>query len=47
MAFIRFGNAMDAVDADVVKGFSTYPIDGAEYAGVYAPYSDRFTWVDK
>ena len=47
MAFISFGKAMDAFRAETVKGFSTYPIDGDEYKGVYAPSAGRFTYVDR
>lgn len=47
MAFIRFGKAMNAWWTDTVKNFPVYPIDGGEYGGIYAPYADKFTWVDK
>lgn len=47
MAYIRFGKAMDAFKADTVKNFQTYPIDGGEYSGIYAPYANQYTWVDK
>lgn len=47
MAFIRFGKAMNAWWTDRVKNFAVYPIDGGEYGGIYAPYANKFTWVDK
>lgn len=47
MAFIRFGMAMNAWWTDTVKNFPVYPIDGAEYNGIYSPAGNKFTWVDK
>jgi peptide/nickel transport system substrate-binding protein len=47
MAFISFGKAMDAFRTETVKGFSTYPIDSGEYAGVYDHAAGKFTYVDK
>ncbi|MGM0591670.1 MAG: ABC transporter substrate-binding protein, partial [Halobacteriota archaeon] len=47
MAFVRFGKALDAVRAGTVNGFATYPIDGGEFTGIYAPYAEKFTWLDK
>ena len=47
MAFIRFGKAMNAWWTDRVKNFAVYPIDGGEYDGIYAPYANKFAWVDK
>lgn len=45
MAFIRFGKAHGVWRSDAVSGFQTYPIDGAEYASIYAPYAGAFTWM--
>ncbi|MFB6136283.1 MAG: ABC transporter substrate-binding protein [Halobacteriaceae archaeon] len=47
MAYIRFGKAMDAFKTDTVKGWQSYPIDGNEYYGVYTPFANQFTYVDK
>lgn len=47
MAFIRFGMEMDAVADATVKGWSTYPINGGEYYGIYAPYAGKFTWINQ
>jgi peptide/nickel transport system substrate-binding protein len=47
MAFIQFSRGFDVVHPDRVKRFSTYPIDGGEYDSIYAPYGNKFTWVDK
>lgn len=47
MAFIRFGLAQNAMTADVVNNFQTYPIDGAEYKSVFDPSSNSFTWLNK
>jgi peptide/nickel transport system substrate-binding protein len=47
MAFIRFGKRMNAWWKDKVRNFATYPIDSGEYDGIYAPYGNKFTWVNK
>lgn len=47
MAFIRFGKEMDAFASDTVKNWNTYPINGGEFNGVYAPYAGKFAYVDK
>jgi len=47
MAFIRFGKEIDVFQADTVKGWQTYPINGGEYSGIYAPYAQQYTYVDK
>ena len=47
MAYIRYGKAMDAFASDTVKGWQTYPIDGAEYMGVYSPAAGAYAWLNK
>jgi peptide/nickel transport system substrate-binding protein len=47
MAYIRFGKRQDVWATDTLKGFSTYPIDSGEYNSLYAPYSNKFAYVDK
>jgi peptide/nickel transport system substrate-binding protein len=47
MAFIRFGKRQDAWIADRVQNFETYPIDGSEFASLYAPYAGKYSWVTK
>jgi peptide/nickel transport system substrate-binding protein len=42
MAFIRFDKRLDAWQADAIEGFETYPVDGDEYAGLYAPYASKY-----
>ena len=41
MAFIRFDKRLDAWQAGAIEGFETYPLDGDEYAGIYAPYAGK------
>ncbi|NHN57638.1 MULTISPECIES: ABC transporter substrate-binding protein [Halorussus] len=47
MTYIRFGMEMDAFHTDRVKGFQTYPINGSEFQGIYAPASDANTELTK
>ena len=41
VGFIRFGKRLDAWRAGEIEGFETYPIDGAEYESLYAPYAGK------
>lgn len=47
MAFVRFDVQANAFATDRVKGFATNPIDGFEFKAIYAPYADRFTYVER
>lgn len=47
MAFIRFGKEQAAMWTDRIERFRMYPINGAEYAGVYAPYADTAARLTK
>jgi peptide/nickel transport system substrate-binding protein len=41
MAFIRYGEEIDAYRAASVNGWSTYPINGGKYYSVYAPWAGQ------
>lgn len=47
MTYIRFGMEMDAFHTDRLEGFQTYPINGSEFQGIYAPASDAYTELTK
>ncbi|WP_423750769.1 ABC transporter substrate-binding protein [Salinirarus marinus] len=41
--FVRFARRMEAYRNDRVSGFETYPLDGEEFAGIYAPSAGVYT----
>lgn len=43
--FYRFGMEQSASAAGRVQGFETYPLGQGYYNGIYAPFADRFTWL--
>ncbi|MFB6122409.1 MAG: ABC transporter substrate-binding protein [Haloferacaceae archaeon] len=43
VVFIRFARRMEAYRNDRLSGFRTYPLDGEEFAGVYAPTAGVYT----
>jgi peptide/nickel transport system substrate-binding protein len=43
VAFVRFSKRMEAYRNDTVSGFRTYPLDGEEFAAIYAPTAGVYT----